>query len=576
MYKDREKGTILRSLLSVILIIAIFCLLVFLGYKLFNKNQGNTKNQTFINNIESMKDAAKSYFTTDMLPSKVGDSKTLTLDEMLEEKLLIEFADENGKSCDNDKSYVKVTKNSNDKYSLKVKLVCGKTTDYIIDTIGCNSTCGQSECPECNCDDTCKDVTEYEYKKMVDKTSTLYSCPDGYKRDGKFCKKTKTVEETPAKKTVVSSGVEFIPAKLTSGAISIIYDDVITSGGTTVYKCPTGYSLNPSDNKCYRYVEGTISYQDEWTCPTGYTRDGTSCYKETEPTKTTTDGKCTCPSGYDLNSAKTKCVKIVNAKKTTKYTSWGNPVDSYTKTIAKTSTCPTYAAGTLTKTVLTGNTVVGNYRKCSYSKYTRTSYTSYSCSSGSIYNTSKCKITKNPSCSDDTVKYTCSVGTLTSNNKCRQTTGATYTRVPVITCPANYTKLSNGQCYITTNPTSTVEPITYKCNDGFDLKYDNGYKCVKEVKTPGTYYCENAGAELDGSICKRYYEELSDKYVCPCGYEAKGTGTNTKCYKATTEKINATATKKTYTTTEYTWSTSKTLSGWTATGKTKTTNTCAK
>ena len=45
----------------------------------------------FTDNIESMRDAAQGYFTNERLPKNVGDSVTLTLDEMIEKKLVLSF-----------------------------------------------------------------------------------------------------------------------------------------------------------------------------------------------------------------------------------------------------------------------------------------------------------------------------------------------------------------------------------------------------------------------------------------------------------------------------------------------------
>ena len=54
-------------------------------------------NRIFAENINTMKEAAISYYTTDRLPKKVGESKELTLKEMINEKLIIEFKDSKNK-----------------------------------------------------------------------------------------------------------------------------------------------------------------------------------------------------------------------------------------------------------------------------------------------------------------------------------------------------------------------------------------------------------------------------------------------------------------------------------------------
>ena len=51
-------------------------------------------------NINSMKEAARSYYTTDRLPKNNGDSSKMTLQEMLNKKIVAPFVDANGKACD--------------------------------------------------------------------------------------------------------------------------------------------------------------------------------------------------------------------------------------------------------------------------------------------------------------------------------------------------------------------------------------------------------------------------------------------------------------------------------------------
>ena len=65
--------------------------------------------QAFANNVNSMREAATGYFTTERLPKNVGDSVTLTLGEMLEKKLVLEMKDSNNNACSLTDSYVKLT-----------------------------------------------------------------------------------------------------------------------------------------------------------------------------------------------------------------------------------------------------------------------------------------------------------------------------------------------------------------------------------------------------------------------------------------------------------------------------------
>lgn len=99
----------------------------------------------FGENIETMKEVAIAYYTTDRLPKKEGDTKKLTLGEMLEMKLLLEIKDKNGEMCDTDDSYVEITKMEKE-YKMKVNLSCGDEEDYIIVYLGCYDYCLNDIC----------------------------------------------------------------------------------------------------------------------------------------------------------------------------------------------------------------------------------------------------------------------------------------------------------------------------------------------------------------------------------------------------------------------------------------------
>ena len=163
MYTDDEQKSSLpikTFILSLILIIIFILLLMWLLPlpKNSNNNGNNNSNEggqfsnlevltnrIFNSNVQDMKNAATSYFTTDKLPANVGDSKKLTLQEMLDMKLLLPFTDKNGNSCSTDESYVLLTKGE-DSYEMKVNLKCDDQEDYILVTMGCYSYCASSIC----------------------------------------------------------------------------------------------------------------------------------------------------------------------------------------------------------------------------------------------------------------------------------------------------------------------------------------------------------------------------------------------------------------------------------------------
>lgn len=145
MYTDEEerRGLPIKTfIISLILIVVLVLLLVWL---LPMPNMKGINNRIFNANIQEMKNAAIPYFTTDKLPQEVGGKATLTLQEMIDMKLLLPFTDKNGDSCDTKNSYVTLTKKDNE-YEMKVNLKCNEEEDYILVTLGCYSYCTSAVC----------------------------------------------------------------------------------------------------------------------------------------------------------------------------------------------------------------------------------------------------------------------------------------------------------------------------------------------------------------------------------------------------------------------------------------------
>ena len=138
-----KNSNFIRDLLVKLLLIVIF---IFLLMKLIPMpNLTAYYDSIFNNNINSMKDAAKNYYTVERMPSEVGKSTKMTLQEMLDQNLILPFTDKDGNSCDTKKSYVKVTKGDTE-YELKVSLTCNGETKYVIEKIGCYDFCTSGSC----------------------------------------------------------------------------------------------------------------------------------------------------------------------------------------------------------------------------------------------------------------------------------------------------------------------------------------------------------------------------------------------------------------------------------------------
>ena len=114
--------------IKVILVI-IFILLAVWLLSISNKKMTNSldvlTDKIFAENIDRMKEVGKEYFTIERLPEKIGEVKTLTLQEMYDKDLILPVKDKNGNLCDADDSYVSIEKMENE-YQMKVNLDCGK------------------------------------------------------------------------------------------------------------------------------------------------------------------------------------------------------------------------------------------------------------------------------------------------------------------------------------------------------------------------------------------------------------------------------------------------------------------
>lgn len=172
-------------LLKLILIIIFVFLLVWLLPKFISPtvvNKGNSTtdispltSQIFADNLERMKEAAISYYTDERLPKEVGDSDTMTLSDMIGQKLIVALIDKNNKACDVEKSYVKITK-LDEEYLLKVNLKDSEKEDYILVHLGCYTYCDSYICE--------KQPTNVAIKGSKPTDKTPIKKPDGDKKPG--------------------------------------------------------------------------------------------------------------------------------------------------------------------------------------------------------------------------------------------------------------------------------------------------------------------------------------------------------------------------------------------------------
>ena len=109
----------------------------------------NTYSEIFIDNYRYFHDTAKEYFLISNLPDKNNTLK-FTLQELIDQKLILPFSYTSTESCDTEASYVSV-KNNNGKYEMTTTLVCGMEAATTKEELGCNQICENNIKCDCNC-----------------------------------------------------------------------------------------------------------------------------------------------------------------------------------------------------------------------------------------------------------------------------------------------------------------------------------------------------------------------------------------------------------------------------------------
>lgn len=367
MYEERNNNFSLKDFILQVLFVVLFILLLvwlfptksYLNKKLEGAELGTDSRveslykRLYAENLETMKNAAKSYFTTERLPKNVGQTKKITLKELLDSKLLLPIIDSNNKECNSKKSYVEMTKEDT-QYVLKAYLACSDNEDYVLEYLGCYNYCSTGLCevakeevkPVVNktkeyqykkvTNGTCGDygawsdwtkevITETAYTKVDTKTeqvkqevkrygvigtkdevSTVYAdytitCPVGYTLNGTKC--TKRVSSSDS---VAAS----ISGSWTTISSSSLYSRPQTSSGNYKYTLIATKTKGACGNCTYavNYFYKVEQYVTSSTCPSGYSLSGSTCYKSTSYTDTKT-ATISCPTGYTYDLSTKKCAK---------------------------------------------------------------------------------------------------------------------------------------------------------------------------------------------------------------------------------------------------------------------------
>ena len=466
MYTDDEQRTgipLKTFILSLILIIIFVLLLMWLIPipKYSNNNNGDINveypnldgltNRIFNANVQDMKNAATSYFTTDRLPKNEGDSVKLTLQQMLDLKLLLPFTDKNGNSCDTEGSYVTLTK-LKDSYEMKVNLKCDEQEDYILVTMGCYSYCTSAICEK------------KESTKSTTTTKTETKSTTTTKTETKPKPTPTTTKTAPTCSLYISKGTIGSDGWYKSNVVVSFKSKTATTKGATITSYGLGTSSTASFNKSSSY---TVS-KDGTTTVYGYVKDsnGKTAICSIKVKKDTTNPSCS--------------LVVLSGSKGSNGNYVSDVVVGFNSKTDSTSGISTFG--------LTNSVIVGYNKATKYTITTNGTHTIYGYVKDKAGNTAKCSITvkrekpvtptpdiTTPSCSLKVTSGTLGTngwytGNVTVGFASKKTTGSAT--IKSFGLGTNETYAGNSTYTISKDGTTTIY--------GY-VKDSNGYKAICSI-----------------------------------------------------------------------------------------------
>ena len=314
MEKERD-FSLGRLVFKIILVIAFVFLLMWL-FPMPNLNP--VYDRIFADNIDTMKDAAKSYYTVDRLPKEVNASVSMTLSEMLAKKFVLPIADSDGKICDGDASYVQITKTDQpNEYILKANLVCPNKADYVIEYMGCYDLCPA----------TCKELEPVKEENKVTPQKTEYVTRYQLQRTWYRGTRQNTGPSYTEYKHERYENVEEFDRYVCSEGVLVGSTCRITDNSTTTQTAaPIASTTSSTTTQTAAPIANTTSSSNTtYSCPTGYTASGSGASMTCSRQVTTSNTKYSCPTGYTASGSgasmtcsrqvSTSSVRIIAAKR---------------------------------------------------------------------------------------------------------------------------------------------------------------------------------------------------------------------------------------------------------------------
>ena len=169
--EDENRINWLGLFIKIVIIFIFALIIVWLVVKIIGRNK---LSDTFKNNINSMESVAVEYFKGEDLPLSKGQSKKITLQEMIDKNLILSINKDGSSTCDTKNSYSKITRQKG-KYKLETTLKCGKEKDTITrdfslkDCKNCNQNTSNNSSKDTNSNKN-NDNTNSQYDTKVDES----------------------------------------------------------------------------------------------------------------------------------------------------------------------------------------------------------------------------------------------------------------------------------------------------------------------------------------------------------------------------------------------------------------------
>ena len=487
--------------------------------------------RVYNDNLNSMKAVAENYFVGDKLPSETGASTTLKLQDMLDKKIITDFVDKDNNSCNTTNSYAQVTK-TNDNYVLKVQLSCDEKTDYVLENINVTNA---------------KNVSS-DNKNTSNNNNNNDS--NSSSKDGNNSNSNSDIYDKDLTGNDYDKDAQIIEYE---------YKRAITKASTT-YTCPDGYVKE--NTTCYKYETGEtikakkLYFEDvEEVTKAKKTKKG-EYTKTIDATKEVDEKTKVCPEGYTLNGD--ICYKYVNATivpGTSEYYCEEGKLEG-DKCIIETNYLTKTSDGSKYYTCDNGGELRGDrcYKYEYASKSCNSTESYYTCDLSGGYRQSSSSCSYDASVNHDTVCDSCPSGYTPSGNTCVGYVYANLIDRSYWSNPVNKTYSSPQQTgvignlrrtYVTHSCTARActyvyaesrKVEKYECPSGYAQV---GSSCAKaDIKSRSchdnvTYSCPKGG-QRSGSKCyyTGTYHSGESKCSCPSGYSEK----NNQCVKETSYK----------------------------------------